>query len=147
MTKLERMVKTANTNAKGINWGKVLYPAAGAVAAAGVTSLAIPAIQKSQQRKRADKAWEALIKKDPSIKNKESKEQFMALHESAPSMMKHPSFSLPILRQSAEYGAGGIPISVLDLVTKTENQGKKNSNPLAVPMNVANLVSNALPKA
>ena len=148
MTKLDRMIKVAGGGEKGSSkmLQKLLYPAAAGVLGLGVTHGVLPYMKKKKQLKQKNEAWSQIQKLVPDLaKQKGIKEHFDSIHDMTPKVMSHPTFAIPVLRQTADYGTEGIPLQMLQMATSTEfgSGGQKAGKPdkLALPVTLANMAS------
>jgi len=141
MTKLERMKKQA-----AMDWNKLILPAAAASLASGVTLGVIPAIEKAKHRKDREIAWAKIKAHNPELASAAgTRENFEAMHDITPRMMKYPSFAIPILRQAKDYDSEGIPVQLLQVASQAEHgsQGFKSKRDVAGQLGAtaANLLS------
>ena len=118
MTKLDKMIKVASSNLAQ----KILFPVVAAGATLGVTHGIMPAIKRRNLEKQKAAAWAEIKKRAPELaKGQGVKEQFEAMHDLTPKVMGHPTFAIPVLKQSADYGTDGIPLQLLQMASGIES--------------------------
>lgn len=78
-------------------------------------------------------AWKKAVKRDPSLaEDPLMREHFKAIYAMAPKMMGYPSFSVPVLQRTREYGTSGIPIDMALNIAKVAPPTSAIANPGAM---------------
>ena len=143
MTKLDRLndlyklaASTAQAAGEAIKktpnifWRTMAYPLAITGGAALMSYGLIPLLGNIKRKADRSKAWEKIVARNPAFDTEKMREQFEALFDLSPKMMKHPTFSMPLLRQSEEYDAGGIPVDVARTISGIGERGGTDMRPV-----------------
>ena len=144
MTKLDRMVKSAAATGQSSLAQRMLFPLSAAALTLGIAYGIVPAINKRRLKKSRDETWAKIRKTDPELAGAEGvRSQFEAIHDLSPKVMGHPTFAIPVLRQSADYGTKGVPLQLLQMASSIEHGSgglaSSGRTTAALPTTVADL--------